>query len=281
MKVFSDNLEVIKRHNFKNHSYTLSVNKFADWTHQEYKSRLLSSPIKTESSFSKKISEKNQINDAWSISLDWRSTNNPSYTNVISPVKNQLSCGSCYAFAAAETTETAWAIHGNKLPSLSPQQIVDCSTIDPYDNAGCNGGNPNSTFQYIIDNGLCSDKDYPYTAQQGNCNKCKAIASLKSFENVPDETTMLEKMRIGVLSIAIEADTQVFQFYSSGVFDDDSCGTNLDHAVVLVGYGTDNNNKDYWILRNSWGQSWGESGYMRIVRNKNMCGLSQYVISAQ
>jgi len=276
MKVFAENNEFIKRHNFKNHSYTLAVNKFADFTSQEFKAQ--HSPIK-KLLFTNQISTHKDINlDDWNGSLDWRTTNNPVNKGVVTPVKNQASCGSCYAFAAAETTETVWAIKGNKLPILSPQQIVDCSDIDPYDNAGCGGGNPNSTFQYIIDNKLCSEKDYPYKSIKGNCKKCNPVAKVSGFVNVPDEKSMFETLKRTVISIAIEADTQVFQFYSSGVFDDDSCGTNLDHAVVLVGYGTDD--KDYWILRNSWGETWGEKGYMRIVRNKNMCGLSEYAIAA-
>jgi len=133
-------------------------------------------------------------------------------------------------------------------------------------------------FQYIIDNkGIGSEAAYPYTAVDGTCNSAavESVATVAGFKDIPsgDETSLLNAVgSVGPVSIAIEADQQAFQFYAGGVFSA-ACGTALDHGVLAVGYGTDAG-QDYWIVKNSWGASWGESGYIRMIRNKNQCGLA-------
>jgi len=130
-------------------------------------------------------------------------------------------------------------------------------------------------FEYAILHGICKEGDYPYTAVDGSCKTCKPVAFLTGYADITpnDENAILKAANIGPVSIAIEADRAAFQFYASGILDDSSCGTNLDHGVAIVGYGTDSG-KDYWIVRNSWGATWGEAGYVRLVRNKNECGLA-------
>jgi len=267
-QIFKDNLNFISEHNCKNimnNRYKLDINDFADKTFEEYKTFL--SP--TNKNFDN-IVHHYSINSQES--LDWRSSNNPAELVAVTNVKNQGQCGSCWSFSAAAATEGAWAISGHPLVSLSEQQLVDCSS----QNNGCDGGEMDLAFQYIEQYGLCSYSSYPYTAEQGTCQHCKSVASLTGFIDVPsgNETALFEQLQYGPVSVAIEADQSSFQFYSSGVFDG-PCGTNLDHGVTLVGYGTDeSSNLDYWIVKNSWGDSWGENGYIRLARGQNMCGIS-------
>merc|ERR1711871_1461648 len=137
-----------------------------------------------------------------------------------------------------------------------------------------------NAFEYIEKNGISLEEEYPHTSgggQSGSCitSKVQPVATITGFKDVPhkDETALKDAISKGPVSVAIEADKSAFQLYKSGVLDSSSCGTNLDHGVLVVGYGTDG--KDYWKVKNSWGASWGEEGYIRMVRNKNMCGISQ------
>jgi len=157
------------------------------------------------------------------------------------------------------------------LNSLSEQYVVDCSSS--FGNLGCQGGMPSAVFKFLQAKGVATLQSYPYTAVQGTCKAfSKAAATVTGFVNVNGEAGLLTAAAIGSVVVQIEADTQAFQFYTSGVFDNAKCGTNIDHGVVVVGYGTASN-VNYWIIRNSWGASWGENGYMRMVRGKNMCAV--------
>jgi C1A family cysteine protease len=263
--VFVKNLEFINNHNCNNPNYKLGINQFTDKTQDEFKSTL-----GTKKKFLNIDHEYKFV--GFSNSLDWRTTENPSFTPAVTTVKNQEQCGSCWAFSSAAATEGAWAISGNKLVNLSEQQLVDCSSK----NSGCSGGEMDLAFEYIEQNGLCSFDSYSYTGVQSTCQTCSLVAKLQGFHNVQsgNETALLEELQIGPVSIAIEADQSTFQFYSGGVFDAD-CGTNLDHGVLLVGYGTDSTSGlDYWTVKNSWGATWGEQGYIRMVRGRNICGLA-------
>jgi len=204
-------------------------------------------------------------------SLDWRTK------AAVTPIKDQGQCGSCWAFSTTGSVEGAHAIASGSLVSLSEQQLMDCST--PEGNMGCDGGLMDDAFEYILLNkGITGEKDDPYLANSGKCPGTAPVrATISGFKDIPvgDEKALMAAVNLGPVSIAIEADQFVFQFYSGGVLDSAACGTNLDHGVLVVGYGTDSaSSKPYWIVKNSWGTSWGESGYVRLVRDKNQCGLS-------
>jgi C1A family cysteine protease len=194
----------------------------------------------------------------------------------VTPVKNQGQCGSCWAFSTTGSVEGAYFLKNGTLYSLSEQQLVDCS--DAQGNQGCNGGLMDYAFTYIIQNkGITSELTYPYTAADGTCNKKKAedvYATITAFTDVTpnsDEDLMTAIVQQPV-SVAVEADQDSFQLYTGGVMTA-ACGTNLDHGVLAVGYGTEGGN-DYYKVKNSWGADWGMKGYILLGRGSQYNGGS-------
>jgi len=245
----------------------MGLNEFADLTFDEFRSKYFG--YRHVEMGHLRGQNEHQIVSAAPTSIDWRNS------GAVTGVKDQGMCGSCWAFSTTGSVEGAWVIAGHPLVSLSEQQLVDCATAEG--NMGCNGGLMDYAFQYIIDNkGICSEASYPYTGVDGTCKKtCTNVVTISGFTDVAsgNEASLLNAVgTVGPVSIAIEADQSGFQFYSGGVFSG-TCGTNLDHGVLAVGYGT-TGTQDYWIVKNSWGASWGESGYIRMIRNKNQCGLT-------
>ncbi|KAK1427441.1 hypothetical protein QVD17_16127 [Tagetes erecta] len=273
---FKNNLRYIEQQNSRNKSYKLALNKFADLSAEEY--RLLYTGAK-------KISSKRKFNnvksDRYSVRsgdvipdfIDWRTK------GAVAAIKDQGWCGSCWAFSTIGAVEAINQIVTGDLITLSEQELVDCDTS--Y-NQGCWGGYMDIAFEYIIKNGgIHSDKDYPYTGRDGMCdaNRINAMpVSIDGYEEVPiyDEAALKKAVANQPITVAIEAGDMDFMFYESGIFSG-SCGTDLDHGVVVVGYGTEDG-KDYWIVRNSWGEEWGEQGYIRMERNikqkEGKCGIA-------
>jgi cathepsin L len=162
--------------------------------------------------------------------------------------------------------------------SFSEQQLVDCSTT--YGNLACNGGLMDSAFGYAIDHGMCTEASVPYQAKYLACTNCTTVAYFSSCVDVTpnNQVQLKEAVALGPVSIAIEADTTVFQFYTSGVINSSKCGTNLDHGVLIVGYGVENGTP-YWLVKNSWGSGWGLNGYVKIARSEStndagICGVA-------
>ena len=204
--------------------------------------------------------------------VDWRTE------GAVTPVKNQGKCGSCWSFSATGAMEGAWARETGELISLSEQQLLDCS--QGYGNQACNGGIMEEAFTYAIDSGMCPDREDPYVAREQGCTRCKPTVFMSSCFDV--EPGNQEALKAAVaqqpVSVAIEADTSTFQLYAGGIVNSSSCGTNLDHGVLVVGYGSEEG-KDYWIVKNSWGPDWGEDGYIKIARSSSrsdpgVCGIA-------
>jgi len=199
-------------------------------------------------------------------SVDW------STKGVVTPVKNQGQCGSCWSFSATGAMECVYAIKTGTLNSLSEQELVDCAGRS-YGCDGCNGGQMTGAMEYAAkEGGLCSESEYKYTARDGTCraSSCsKKYDANKGYKAVTKHSSSaLETATAeGCVSIGIEADQTAFQHYSSGVLTG-SCGTRIDHGVLVVGYGTSGSQK-YWKVKNSWGETWGDRGYVLICRD---CG---------
>uniref|UniRef100_A0A3B4AF66 Cystein proteinase inhibitor protein salarin n=1 Tax=Periophthalmus magnuspinnatus TaxID=409849 RepID=A0A3B4AF66_9GOBI len=273
--VWEKKLLYINRHNLEAsmglHSYTLEMNHMGDLTDEEAKQlyTMLRVPSDLKMAPSPLFSANADIPD----SVDWRKS------GYVTPVKNQGSCGSCWAFSAAGALEGLLAKTTGKQVDLSPQNLVDCS--GKYGNHGCNGGFMSQAFQYVIDNkGIDSEKSYPYKGTAGVCSynpvyraaNCSTYYSVKSSEDALKQALAV----VGPISVAVHSSWPGFLHYKSGVLDDQACMGLVDHGVLAIGYGTDGG-RDYWLVKNSWGTSWGENGYIRIARNKrNMCGIASY-----
>jgi C1A family cysteine protease len=265
--LFKKTLTALSQENSKNdNTFRVAANKFADWTPAEYRRMLAYKPLRGN------VTPVVDTPVSIPTSIDWRTE------GAVNPVKDQGQCGSCWAFSAVGAMESRIKVKTGTLPSLSEQQLVDCAG-GIYENQGCNGGDMGTAMDYAHDKGMESEAVYPYTAMDGNCNydSSKVIARPVSRANVTPNNAVALKTAIaaGPVSVAIEADTFVFQFYSGGILNSKACGTNLDHGVVAVGYGVDPSKGEYYIVRNSWGSSWGVKGYINIavVDGAGICGI--------
>ncbi|CAL7952459.1 unnamed protein product [Xylocopa violacea] len=277
MKIFMDNKHKIAKHNgnyeMKKVSYKLKMNKYGDMLHHEF--------VNTLNGFNKSINVKlrsqrqpvgatfiEPANVELPKSVDWREH------GAVTPVKDQGHCGSCWSFSSTGALEGQHFRRSGVLVSLSEQNLIDCS--GKYGNNGCNGGLMDGAFQYIRDNGgVDTEASYPYEAENDKCSGASDIG----YTDIPhaDEKKLKAAVAtIGPVSVAIDASHQSFQFYSEGVYYEPECSTEeLDHGVLVVGYGTDENGQDYWLVKNSWGETWGDNGYIKMARNKfNHCGIA-------
>lgn len=241
------------------------INAFSDRTESEMKKMLGYKHV--EKNGTAVILDDSNLADE----VDWRTK------GAVTPVKNQGMCGSCWAFSTTGAVEGAMFISSGTLQSFSEQQLVDCS--GSFGNMGCNGGLMDNAFRYIEKSPLELEADYAYTARDGRCSyvQTKGKGQVRSYNDVTPNSPAQLKAAVAKapVSVAIEADQMSFQSYHSGVITK-GCGTQLDHGVLAVGYGTDATAGDYFIVKNSWGASWGDQGYVKIganAKNGNVCGI--------
>nr|XP_026259765.1 cathepsin S [Urocitellus parryii] len=252
--IWEKNLKFVMLHNLEHsmgmHSYDLGMNHLGDMTSEEVVS--LMSSLKIPSNWHRNGTYKSNPNQKLPESFDWREK------GCVTEVKSQGSCGACWAFSAVGALEAQVKMKTGNLVSLSAQNLVDCST-EKYENKGCNGGFMTEAFQYIIDNnGIESEASYPY----------KAMTKVLAYQRFLREIWIGAKLGKNLTNTALMA--------KSGVYYDSSCTQNVNHGVLVVGYGN-SNGKDYWLVKNSWGLHFGEEGYIRMARNsKNHCGIASY-----
>jgi C1A family cysteine protease len=265
-KIYQSNMNYAREMNAKNLSYTLGENKFADLTFEEFKSGYLMTPIPNEIKSGEKVDFEREI--------DWRNE------NVITPVKDQGACGSCWAFSTTGAFEAALQIQHKTehLVSLSEQELVDCSRS--YGNFGCNGGLMSFAFNYIKDHKLSLGKDYPYKGRDQKCtaNQSKeryTVAGQRTLATISVEG-LVEELKNTPVSVAIEVQYS-FQLYTGGVYvGEEGCGSGLNHGVLLVGLVKEDDNNWDFVVKNSWGQGWGEKGFirMRTGTGSGVCGIA-------
>lgn len=267
--IWEANVQRVEAHNAAPSTWRMAVNKFADLTPAEFQALYVTGGF-THSAFghSDPIHFTWRKNSSLPASVDWTTK------GAVTPVKNQGQCGSCWAFSTTGSLEGATFLKNGTLFSLSEQQLVDCA--GSTGNQGCNGGLMDDAFQYIHNNGgITTEANYPYTATDGTCNTVKegqVVATVSTFTDVPtnSDAALMNAIAQQPVSVAVEADQNSFQLYSSGVMTA-ACGTALDHGVLAVGYGS-TGGQNFYKVKNSWGTDWGMSGYILLGRGPQYNG---------
>ncbi|KAK9221669.1 hypothetical protein WN944_010096 [Citrus x changshan-huyou] len=272
--IFKQNVANIEAFNKASEKpYKLAVNEFADLTNEEFKASR--NRFKGHMCSEQTGPFKYENVTAVPSTMDWRKK------GAVTPVKDQGQCGCCWAFSAVAAIEGINQLTTGKLASLSEQELVDCDVKG--EDEGCNGGLMDNAFQFVQKNkGITTETNYPYKGVDGKCNakeEANHAAKINGHDDVPanSETALMKAVANQPVSVAIDAGGFDFQFYSSGVFTGD-CGTELDHGVTAVGYGAADDGTKYWLVKNSWGTSWGEEGYIRMQRDidakQGLCGIA-------
>ncbi|XP_061165780.1 procathepsin L-like [Saccostrea echinata] len=277
-EIWEENLDYINQHNVKfdkgEQSYFMGLNEFSDLSHEEFLQQFVGGFRLPDLSNPDDIPLSSGLSEGTSglpSEIDWRKE------GWVGPVGNQFACGSCWAFTATGALEGQVKNKTGKLIVLSVQQLMDCS--EKWGNHGCEGGMMDLSFKYVKDvGGIESDASYPYTPREETCkfNKSAVVATVKGYIDLPksEQKLMVAVATVGPISAAIDATQRSFQLYKGGVYDEPNCKSQVDHSLVIVGYGV-LDGKKYWIAKNSWGTSWGNKGYVLLSKDKNnQCGVA-------
>lgn len=264
---YNKNVAIIDSLNAENNGAAFAVNQFAAMDQAEWKAFLTRSSAKDRASAPPSLGVHTHDGSELAASVDWVTK------GAVTPVKDQGNCGGCWSFAATGGLEGAWELASGQLTSLSEQQFLDCDTTD----SGCNGGLEYQGWTYFKqqDEGICTEKSYPYKARDGTCKYSSCTLGIPAggitgVTHVSKSSSSLQSaLNKQPVSVGIQADQSAFQFYSGGILTG-TCGTNLDHSVLAVGYDT---SSSYWLVKNSWGSSWGDNGYVKLSMSGDKCGI--------
>jgi len=266
-EIWKKNLAKVEKHNSENHTFTMAVNKFSDWTTEEF-NRILGfrPPVGRKTTKGRRFQNKENPDV-----VDFRED------GLVTEVKNQGDCGSCWAFSATGAMEGAWAKSKGELVSLSEQQLLDC-----VEGSDCDGGFENDAFRYVIENGIQSEESYEYRGVEGQCqaDDSEFVAHFSEFEEVDADESQIEAALVEVghpIAVAVLVNENMFN-YQSGIFDDPSCRVDeideLNHAVLIVGFDK-SGPEPFWIVKNSWSTGWGEEGFIKMKMGVNICGINK------
>jgi len=268
LAIFAQNIEEIAAHNMRTDvTHTLAENQFADLSNEEWRATYLGYKKPVDGEARRKTVNRVTLPDPnQNYNISW--VNSGALGNVL----NQGQCGSCWAFSTAENLQAVNYLNKNPFVYYSEQQLVDCSTA--YGNQGCNGGLMTQAFQYVVKYGIEPASAYPYKAVDGTCqyNSAEAQMVITAYTAIPENNCADLVTALQTQPIAIAVDAQTWQFYSRGILS--LCGKTLDHGVQLVGYFEQTGQTGYYTVKNSWGASWGEQGYIQLATG-NTCGLCQ------
>jgi len=265
---YEANVAIINELNAKDSQATFAVNQFAAMDREEWSAFLTRSYAQDRSDAPPSLGIHEHDGSELADSVDWVTK------GAVTPVKNQGQCGGCWSFAATGGLEGAWELASGSLTSLSEQQFLDCDTTD----SGCNGGLEYQGWSFFKskNEGICTESSYPYTAKDGQCkySSCTLGIPAGGITGVThvakgSASALQSALQQQPVSIGIEADQSAFQFYSSGILTG-TCGKNLDHSVLAVGYDT---SSSYWLVKNSWGASWGDQRYVKLTMTGDECGI--------
>jgi len=279
-QIFKQKQDLIENHNSNpKNKFSMGINQFSDLTNEEFHNFLGFTPEYIKNGIGNKARNNFQLPK----SVDWRNQ------HAVTEIKDQGQCGSCWAFSTTGTIEGFHAIQTKKLVSLSEQNIIDCSWGEPYNNTGCEGGDMRTALQYVINNkGIDTESSYPYEDYEGEDGEENCTFSVKNIGAViqavqdvisGNETDLAYAVFKCPVSVAIDASEASFQNYEGGIYYEPECESDLqdlDHGVLVVGYGVEDDD-EYWIVKNSWGPTWGMEGYILMTRGEdNQCGIATY-----
>lgn len=280
--IFMDNKEHVAVLNEKNMGAVFTIEgPFADMTQDEFKAKMRTLQVDEAARAQQQAGFPQWVVKDLPASFDWRDK------GAVTPVKNQGQCGSCWAFSTVGALEGSYFLKTGTLKSFSEQELVDCShdCIEFHNqqgcNAGCNGGLQPAAFKYLMEHGAEEESSYPYTARAGQCSydESKGVVKVQNYTMIAQDADQVKAALVNYGPLAIAVNAEPFQFYHSGILSS-SCPDQLDHGVTLVGYGSGKHwmkTEEYWLIKNSWGETWGEQGYIRVAIKGNLCGVTDYV----
>ncbi|EGR34126.1 papain family cysteine protease, putative, partial [Ichthyophthirius multifiliis] len=277
LNIFTENYNFIQDRNQQITNLVLEINQYTDLTLEEF--RQLHSGYQQKQKKTLRLRKNTNFqNEDLPESVDWRD-------KLTTPVQKQGACGSCWAFSTIVALEAAYAKQTGEIVKLSEQNVMDCCKLE---DKGCNGGDPESALNCVtkLIKGIMKEDDYPYqaiTRKQCDFVKEKSVYLPDNYEDITPKNELVLKSFVAKqpVSTCIGATTQIFQFYKSGIISHSEDCLNLpDHCIGIVGYGVEDDNK-YWIVKNSWGNQWGEQGYVRILRTDNSNDIGMCAIASE